>query len=267
MSDQFTTLKTDIQRDRWGRPLITPPNGGAPQPYVRVSTLAKVLDDKTALTRWKQRMVATGIGMRPDLAHLASTARGDNKQLDQVINEAMAAAQTTRAANIGTTLHRLTENIDSGVMTEHIPGELIDDLYAYELAMRDIKVLAIEKFVVIDELQAAGTFDRLIQLPDGRVMVADIKTGQHEPNYPHSATTQIAIYSRGHLYDPEHGRMGDLPNLGVDQNHGMLIHLPAGTGTCDLYLLDLAIGWQLAQTATAVKAVFKAKPISKYSTK
>ena len=100
-----------------------------------------------------------------------------------------------------------------------------------------------------------------------RVMVADIKTGQHEPRYPHAATIQIAIYSRGHLYEPGAGRIGYLPDLNVDQDHGLLIHLPAGTGTCDLYLLDLQVGWQLAETATAVKASFRDKPISAYSPK
>jgi hypothetical protein len=67
MTITFSTLdkpSSDIKRDRWGRPLITPPDGGKPVPYTRVSTLAKALDDKTALMRWKQRQTAH----RPGLA-------------------------------------------------------------------------------------------------------------------------------------------------------------------------------------------------------
>jgi hypothetical protein len=96
-------------------------------------------------------------------------------------------------------------------------------------------------------------------------MVADVKTGKHEPKYPHGATTQIAVYAHGHLYDPEKGRIGYLPDLGVSLDAGLLIHMPAGTGTCDLYLLDISVGWSLAQTSVAVRNVFKSKPITKYT--
>lgn len=267
MTTNFAPPRTEIFRDRWGRPLIEPIGGGKPEPYTRVSTLAKVLDDKTALTKWKQRMTALGIGLRPDLANLAAVAKDDARKLDEVVEQAMAAAETTRAANIGTTLHALTEFLDRGEMPTNVPDVAWPDLTAYENAMHGIEVLGCEMFVVVDELKAAGTFDRLVRLPDGRVVIADIKTGQHEHRYPHAATIQIAIYSRGHLYEPDKGRIGHLPDLGVDQDHGLLIHLPAGTGTCDLYLLDLQVGWQLAETATAVKAIFRDKPISAYSTK
>jgi hypothetical protein len=267
MTTQLASPRTDISRDRWGRPLIEPIGGGKPEPYTRVSTLAKVLDDKTALTKWKQRMTALGIGLRPDLAQLASVVKDDNQRLDAVVEEAMSAAQVTRPANIGTTLHALTEFLDRGEMPPNVPDSAWPDLTAYENATKDIEVLGSELFVVVDELKAGGSFDRLVRLPDGRVMVADIKTGQHEPRYPHAATTQIAIYSRGHLYEPGAGRIGHLPDLGVDQDHGLLIHLPAGTGICDLYLLDLQVGWELACTATEVRARFRDKPISAYSPK
>ena len=51
----------EIPRDRWGRPLITPVGGGKPEPYTRVSTLAKTLDDKTALSKWMCRQTAIGL--------------------------------------------------------------------------------------------------------------------------------------------------------------------------------------------------------------
>jgi hypothetical protein len=52
----FTRPATEIPRDRWGRPLIEPPDGGKPIGYTRVSTLAKALDDKTSLMDWKCRI-------------------------------------------------------------------------------------------------------------------------------------------------------------------------------------------------------------------
>jgi hypothetical protein len=97
------------------------------------------------------------------------------------------------------------------------------------------------------------------------VLVADVKTGQSEPKFPHGATTQIAIYSRGHIYKPDAGRTAHLPTIGVDQKVGLMIHLPQGTGECRLYLLDLTVGWSLARTAVAVQDTYKAKPLSLFT--
>jgi len=265
MTIEFVHPTVDVPRDGWGRPLITPVDGGKPVAYTRVSSLAKTLDDKTALTRWMQRQVVIGMGARPDLVAVASSVRGDDRKLDEVVKSAMSAAESERAANIGTALHSMTEKVDADAPIDTFNAEFRADLTAYKAALTGIQMVATEMFVVTDELQAAGTFDRLVRLPDGRVLVADLKTGKSEPKYPHGAATQMAIYSRGHLYDPERGRVGHLPALGIDQKHGLLIHLPAGKGVCDLYLLDLEVGWALAQTAVAVKTAFKGKPITPYT--
>lgn len=265
MTIEFATPVADIPRDRWGRPLIAPEGGGKPVPYTRVSTLAKALDDKTALTNWKCRQVALGMARRADLVAKASSIPADDKRtMDEVVKDAMTAAESERAANIGTALHALTEQVDAGTPVDTLPEFARADLAAYSAAMSGIEIIASEMFVVVDEVQAAGTFDRLVRLPDGRVVVADVKTGQHDPNYPHGVTQQIAAYSRGHLYDPDRGRVGHLPSLGIDQAAGLLIHMPAGTGTCALYLLDLTVGWSLVQVSVAVRAAFKSKPITAY---
>lgn len=254
-----------VPRDRWGRPMIVPADGGKPTAYTRVSTLAKVLDDKTALTRWKQRQTAVGMAMRPDLVGKAASKRDDKKILDEVVEEAMTVAGSGVAANLGTTLHALTEHIDAGTMPDHVPGELIPDLDAYETAMRGITILASEMFVVTDEIACAGSFDRLVALPDGRIVVADIKTGQHEPDYPHAAATQIAVYAHGQPYHHPGERRPLLRDAGVDLTTGLLIHLPVGQARCDLYLLDLTEGWAAALTATWTRAWLKTRPISTYT--
>lgn len=260
-TDEFsnpTHTADNIPRDRWGRPLIVPADGGKPIAYTRVSTLAKVLDDKTALTKWMQRQVVIGMGKRPDLVAKASAVTND-KEIGSIVESAMAAAESERAANIGTAVHAWTEKVDDGADIESFPAEYRADLVAYKEAMSKMEIRAKELFVVTDEVTAAGTFDRLVRLPDGRSLVADIKTGRNEPAYPLGATTQIAIYSRGHLYDQERGRFGHLPSAGVDQDHGLLIHLPAAQGKCDLYLLDLQTGWKLARIASSVRQTFSDK--------
>lgn len=256
----------DVQRDRWGRPLIAPPDGGKPEPYVRVSTLAKALDSKEGLMQWKQRMTAIGLGKRPDLAERAAiTDPSDKRALKEIVDGAMAAAESDKAANVGTTLHKLTELLDRGEL-DNIPATHQADLDAYATAIEPFKVVATELFVVNDHLKAAGTLDRLMQLPDGRIVVADLKTGATEPSYPHGVATQCAIYAHAWRYDIiKEERLAYLPEHGVSTDVGLMIHLPAGKAQCDLYLLDLTVGWQLAKTATAVRAVYKSKPIEKYT--
>ncbi len=246
-----------IKRDRWGRPLITPPDGGKPIAYTRVSTLSKALDNKDGLMKWKQRMTAIGIGKRPDLAQMALACADDKRKIDEVVEAAMSAAESDRAANLGTTLHALTEVIDAGGWPEQVSAEIAADLTAYQQAMSGIEIIAAEQFIVCDEVTAAGTFDRLVRLPDGRMVIADIKTGQDEPKYPQGVTTQTAIYAHGHLYDPDKGRLAYLPEVGVSTDVGLLIHMPAGQGRCDLYLLNLTDGWNLARTAVMVRDLFK----------
>ena len=265
----FTRVNDDtIPRDRWGRPLIDPVDGGKPIPYTRVSTLAKALDDKNQLMQWKCRQTALGMATRPDLVTKAKAVGDDRRALNEVVDEALSAAQSDRAANVGTALHAFTEKVDAGQDPADLVGHtdpIFLDLVAYREATRGIEMAAAELFVVCDELQAAGSFDRLLNLPGVGLVVADLKTGQHEPNYPHGVAQQIAIYAHGTLYDPKQGRIAALADLGVRTDVGLLIHLPAERGICDLYTIDLDHGWQLAQAAVAVRNAYRAKPLTAYT--
>lgn len=258
------TTQIEIPRDRWGRPLITPPGGDKPVPYTRVSTLAKTLDNKEQLMRWKCRQTAIGIARRPDLSAMISAVHDDRKVMDDIVGQAMDAAASNAAANLGTTLHALTEHVDKGTKPDFLPAELIPDLTAYEEAMRGVQILAIERFIVNDHVQAAGTFDRMVLLPGVGPVIADIKTGQHEMKFPHGVCTQIAMYARGHMYDAANGRTGYLPDMGVSTDVGLLIWLPSGQARCELHLLDLTVGWELAQTASKVRDAYASKPVRPY---
>src|SRR5689334_3084695 len=95
----------DIPRDRWGRPLIIPPEGGQPVPYTRVSTMAKALDDQSGLMLWKQRKTAVGLLRRPDLLTriAGAVANGDDdtdwptkRALNDICREATEAAAASK---------------------------------------------------------------------------------------------------------------------------------------------------------------------------
>ena len=136
----FTRVNADtIPRDRWGRPLIDPIGPGKPVPYTRVSTLAKALDDKTALTQWKCRQTAIGLATRADLITKTKAVGDDRRALNEVVDEALAAAASDRAANVGTALHAFTERIDQGEDPADLVGHtdpLFLDLVAYREADR-----------------------------------------------------------------------------------------------------------------------------------
>jgi hypothetical protein len=248
-------IPAEIERDRWGRPLIVPPEGGKAKAYTRISTLCKALDDSNGLLKWYGRMTALGVARRPDLLAQAAVLTGaeeDKRDLNALVDEAMEAAGSTQAANLGTALHRLTEIADrrDGDLSK-IPPHLLADLDAYMQATANFDVVAAERFVVVDEVQAAGTFDRLMRCPDGKVRVADIKTGKDTHKYALTVAVQCGLYANGSIYDPAtHKRT---PLDGVDKETALLIHLPAGTGTCQLYLLDITSAMSASKVAVAIR--------------
>jgi hypothetical protein len=260
-------MPTEIERDRWGRPLILPVGGGAPVPYVRVSTMAKSIDDLNNLMAWKQRKTAQGLLIRPDLiTRLAGalangdpdTDYGTKRELDAVCREATEAAGASSGASTGTGLHSLTEAIDRGDEPLFVPESDRPRLDAYRIATAPYKPLDAEVFVVNDALGVAGSFDRTWLCPDGRVRVGDLKTGKSEPDYPLPTAIQLAMYSHGNRYDPETGARSPIdPRL--DVSTGLLIHLPA-SGGCRVIPLNLDKGWQAARTAAQAYAARKWTP-------
>ena len=257
---------TEITRDRWGRPLITPPDGGQPIPYTRVSTMAKSLDDLSNLMTWKQRKTAEGLLRRPDLlTRLAGAlANGDpdtdwptKRAVNAVCDEATEAAAASKGASAGTGFHSLAEAIDRGEEPLFVPPADVPRLDAYRAATEGYRALDMETFVVCDELHTAGSFDRLWLCPDGRVRVGDLKTGKSEADYPLATTVQMAIYANSLRYDPETGARSAIHDE-IDLSTGLLVHMPP-SGGCRVIPLDLEKGWRAARTAANVHQIRKLK--------
>lgn len=254
----FATVEPTISRDRWGRPLVVPPGGGDPVPYQRPSSYGKTLEDTFNLHRWDLRNVARGLAGRPELTTAVLSANGNDKVVDDAIEKARQAVSATSKATYGTAVHALTEAMDRG---EDIPDGLDEptkrSLKAYRAAMDGLEVVASERFVVCDHGPGfAGTLDRLLRLPDGTVVVGDVKTGNTDKRtgklaYVHGVAVQLAIYARSVFYDIATGQRQDTPD--IYPNAGLVIHLPAGEGTAQLHWIDLAAGWEAVQLAIAVK--------------
>lgn len=247
-----------IKRDRWGRPLITPPGGGKPEGYQRVTTFIKVVESGFGLEQWKLRQAVVGLMARPDLqkavqAHGPGYLDGDaddKKTLDEVCKQALDAAASSGKATIGTALHRITERYDRGQLDPaDVPDWAKADLEAYKRATDGIEWLHIERMTVQDGLHVAGTPDRIGRGRDGKVRIYDLKTGSF---WASSCATQLGVYVNSALYDIATAERSE---HGAETDCGVVIHLPAGSGLARLKRVDIAAGWQVASTiAPAVHA-------------
>ena len=268
---------TDFKRDHWGRPLIAQTDGSKPVGYVRSSSAAKVVDDTYNLDMWARRNVVYGMAHSPDLvAQLLALGgapqtwdKGEKIVVNELAVEAQRVAKSHAAAEIGTAVHRMTERLDLGETFE--AGPYSYDMEAYAGALRRAGVIIYPEWVecrmVCDPLKMAGTADRIVgftpqsdilqalSIPDGQVMIADLKTGTSVDFGALGFAAQLAAYAHGTLYDIENDVRVDTPD--ICKTHGLIIHLPAGQGTCTLYLVDLVAGYAAAELANQIRDVRK----------
>lgn len=270
------TIKRDFHQRPWvttdGGPLKYRPDRKSPTnavAYTRVSTMSDTLDDKSGLLDWAACNAAIGVVRDPavfaQLAHLTSAHRDPwsvpeaKKQLRPLIARAQQIAGSDDAAGLGTAFHGLAQLVDEGSDPQFVPPHLRPWIAAYCETLSDWEVLDCETFLVVDEIQAAGSMDRLLRhRRTGRVVAADIKTGRSDPDYPLKVTMQVAMYANGVRYDQASGARTPL-HPDIDREHGLLIHVPIRSGEprAALYPLDLVEGWELAQLAVRVRAARK----------
>lgn len=242
-----------VQRDQYGRYLIPDPNTGKSRAWTRATTVASTLSDKFALQAWAQRMTARGLVLRPDLFALAAACDPDDKKkLGAIVDDAKEAAAASSGANLGTALHSFTEQLDLGHEV-NAPAPWDADLAAYTNALNRagirIDVAYVENIVTLPEVGVAGTFDRLVDI-DRVLTVADLKTGSFLDW--NEISIQLALYAHAAtIYDPATNTHTPMPV--VDQERALVIHLPAGKATCELWFVDIRQGWEAAQEALRVR--------------
>jgi hypothetical protein len=268
----------DPDRDRWGRYMIMG------KPHTRATTFAKAASSTFSLNQWQQRMTIAGLVIRPDLIALAHglDVKRDRATLNSIAEQAKEAAGQKVAANLGTAYHAFSERLDAGLIAlSDVPTEYRHRLDQYLTAVNGAglrtrpewieRTVAVRADQVSAELPVAGTLDRIFQLPNGELVIGDLKTGADLSYGWGEIAVQLALYAHGvnthGLFDWntktwENRISSEQPTgvLRIRTDFAIVVHLPAGGEGCTLYRVDLNAGWKRAQVCGQVMAMQKAKP-------
>lgn len=254
--------KTDF--DQWKRYKIPDPITGKVTGRQRVTTFAKSISDQFGLGQWQQRVLLKGAALFPNLLAGAGKldVKEDREMLDRLVESIKNAAGAKDKAAHGTTVHTYTEHMDAGSMTAdawiQIPQEFLPDLMAYRNEMSAAGLYSvpemIERTTIHRGLEVAGTLDRILLTPDGQYVIGDVKTGADLSYGWLDIAIQLACYAHGvnenGVWDWATRQWLPAPKVRTD--YAIVMHAPAGQGTCTLYRVDLDKGWAAATLAKQV---------------
>lgn len=272
-TSKLPTLRPEIERDAYKRYKLPDPETSRVRSWSRSTTVSGTLKDQYPLMGWKQKMAVLGVAELPGhvgrLQDLHAAIKGtpdwrDAKHLREAVKvtleELSDAAGASAGADAGTELHTLSEWHDAGRFGEvrHLATpEQLADIAAYVKTMNESGIVCppeyIERIVLNYRADAAGTYDRLLRLPDGRLVVGDLKT-QKDFDFGYlEIAAQLATYAYADLMFNVETREYEPMPAEVDKTTAIVMHLPVGKATCALYEIDLVTGWQAALTAHAVR--------------
>lgn len=247
---------SDVPRDQWGRYRL-PDADGTETGWTRATTFAATLAEQYGLSIWHQRQVVWGLARRTDLIELAATVAGpeDKKALGSIVDEAHIAAGTEAKANRGTALHKATEIGDRNGGAS-VPPQFQRDYQAYATTITHagIEILPewIERVVITPDYHVAGTPDRLVRCAwDGKVRVLDLKTGNLD--YAQLEwSVQLALYAHARAArNYATNTYEQLPEIADD--YAIVAHIRPESGVCELYRVDIRMGWAFARLCAEVR--------------
>lgn len=242
--------------------------------FTRASSLAKALEDQGGLITWKAKMAALGIAASDELRGLAASTPPDDYRWRDIVERACEVGGGSKAADTGTAIHEVTEMLDHGdEVPDSVPQEILDDALAYRKACtaHGLTPLAGEVFVANEAMRVAGSFDRLVEGPDGVARILDIKTIKKGKDAAAAAkwtglawSIQTAVYANSVPWCAERGYV-DWEDVGLRQpartgRNAIIAAIPRGSGECFLIDIDLDQGLDLASLACEVREARKQRP-------
>jgi hypothetical protein len=252
--------------NQWGQYLLPDPDTGKERAWVRATTMAKALEDTYNLEIWSNRMVAKGMALRPDLLALAASldVEADKKRLNQVAKDAKEAAGGSSGANMGTALHSMTEKLDAGETVQ--PGPFARELAAYRATMAAEGLVVLphysERIICVPSLGVAGRLDKLTESAGSQLyQVSDLKSQKSMDFGAVSIAIQLSLYAHAYaMWNPSTETWEDPPP--IDQNTATVVWLPVGQGHCEVFDVDIFLGWEWAKHAQETRRIRKCKPLT-----
>lgn len=255
-------------RDHLGRYVLPSIDGTiANGSWSRATTVAKAVEDREGLNKWKDRTAAKGFGMRPDLAALAAVSTG--KAADAVVEQARSAGGGDVGRNHGTATHAaIVQAVADGGRLDNVAPQFHSDVRA-ALAELQRHGIALdphwcERVVLNEKREIAGTLDYLAKIAGSDVwVVLDVKTGSLSYGAGGFAIQQAIYAECEYARDFTTNTWEKLPPIRSD--FALILHVPHGQGRAELFTIDLATGRAGLDLALAVRAFGKAKPLAPYA--
>ncbi|WP_395160878.1 hypothetical protein [Ilumatobacter sp.] len=244
--------KPDFRRAN-GAPMVIDKDGKN-QRLSRPSGWGKTLDDENALVNWKVDVAAIGVaGDKALQAEWTACKMEDKPQRAKLREKSIQSGRGNQASDTGTALHAMSERWEDPD-DDFNPGTFRPSLEAYTAAMKAIGIVS-ERFeytVANMEYRAAGTVDRLYRLtqplfapdgtllPEGTLVIGDLKTGKSLGFSLPGYHVQMALYAQGEFYDVEQDCF--MPTPEINQAWGIIVHMPSNSDTCEMLWCDLQVG-------------------------
>lgn len=283
---QLRTLHPEPDREfRTGRYLLPDPETGVVSSFTRATTLAGLHEDHGGIEKWEKRKALEGLALDPtllepvaELVDAVNTADGWraaskakaalNEHAEKCIDRAGARDRTEQ----GTLLHNLTEWWDAGRFDEvrdEVEGwgdlgkAMIRDVEAYDAEMKRLCLECppeyIERVLINTTCRSGGTTDRIVRLPDGRLVIGDLKTGaEDDETIAKFGILKFAVQLSQYAFadgmlSGDRKRIEPMP-AELDRGMALVMLLPFGSGECRVRALtaeEMEFGWSVAQHAAA----------------
>lgn len=234
--------------------------------WTRATTLVKTVSDMFLIDRYHQREIMIGLAQREDLYDLVCATDFDDKEaLNKLALDVLEAAKSNRGyagSEVGTAFHAATERLDRGDPHGMRP-KWAAKLKAYEERMANAGFTFnpqwIERRVVCERYQVAGTFDRIATQHKVNY-ITDLKTQKTFYTWWEIAA-QLAIYANADaMWDEDQHRYVDMPPVNKDTAFvtWMPVQHPGDDADAvDLYAVDIAKGWRAVDLISLVRDLRK----------
>lgn len=221
----------------------------------RPSSFGKILDDESALTNWRINKAIKGTAGDPAIQARAVAAKDDERDVWAKLRDAsIQAGRGDEAADIGTALHAMSQRWEDALDDFSPPEPYLSSLTAYSQCLELYGLVSTHfEFQCVNlEYRTAGTCDRIYQttrsliaptgeiIPEGTNLIGDLKTGKSLEYSTAGYTIQLALYAQSQLYDVIDEEFIETPQ--INQDWGILVHMPSNSDTCELRWVSLESG-------------------------